>query len=338
MAESGFHFAQPLWFWLLLVIPAAVAWLVFSRPARQRGREYLYADAELMPHLTGETAAARGRDWRLVAAWCLAWALAVTAMAGPRWDYERIAAFQPAAELVILLDISASMKIQDVRPSRLARARQEIQDLLRLDPGIRMGLVAFATVAHVVAPLTEDLETLHRVLPGLSADLVRLPGSRLGNALEKAALLFTQEEKKRRISRHLLLITDGDFNEAGLDEKIRRLREQGIHLHVLGVGTEGGGPVPYVTGPDGRAVISRLNLQELRRLVELGGGRFEVADYHDRDVQAILEEVLKDADSIRVEGQPTRVWNERFYLPLIPVVLLVLWLFGPASRYARGAS
>ncbi len=337
MAESGFHFAQPQWFWLLLAIPAVLLWLRFSQPLRRRGREYLYADAELMPHLTGETKHTQGSRWQVLAAWSLAWALAVSAMAGPRWDYQRISAFQPAAELVILLDISASMKIQDVRPSRLARAKQEIQDLLRLNPGIRIGLVAFATVAHVVSPLTEDMETLKRLLPGITTDLVRLQGTRLVNALEKAALLFTPEEQDHRITRDLLLITDGDFQEPGLEEKVRELRQQNIRLHILGVGTEGGGPVPYVTQPNGMAVISRLDDQELKRLAELGGGLYQRADYHNKDVRAVLEEILEEADRVQVEGQPTRVWNERFYLPLLPVALLVLYLFGPRSRYARGA-
>jgi len=337
MNATGFHFAQPHWLWLLLLIPAVLAWLRWSQPLRRRGKEYLYADAELLPHLTGEVTGKQQRNWKVLIAWSTTWALLVVAMAGPRWDYERISAFQPAAELVVLLDISASMNIQDVRPSRLARAKQEIQDLLRLNPGIRIGLVAFATVAHVVAPLTKDMETLRRVLPTLSTDLVRLPGSRLVNALDKAGMLFAEDDS-RRTTRHLLLITDGDFDEPGLQEKIRELREKGIHLHVLGVGTEGGGPVPYITAPGGQAVISRLNRFELQQMADLGNGLFQVADYHDRDIGAILEAILEDADNVRVKGQPTRIWNERFYLPLIPAVLLVLYLFGPLSRYARGAS
>jgi Ca-activated chloride channel family protein len=338
MNDAGFHFAQPWWLLLLLLIPAVLAWLRFSQPLRKRGQEYKYADAELLPHLTGEVSGRHRRDWRVLGGWSLAWLLMTLAMAGPRWDYERISAFQPAAELVVLLDISASMKIKDVRPSRLARAKQEVQDLLRLNPGIRIGLVAFATVAHVVAPLTEDMESLRRVLPGLSTDLVRLPGSRLGNALEKAAMLFTPEQDDKRISRHILLITDGDFDEPGLADRIAKLREEGIHLDVLGVGTEGGGPVPYLTAPGGQAIISRLNPAELERLARWGDGRYRLAEFHDRDVQAVLDAVLADADKVQVEGQPTRIWNERFYLPLIPAVLLILWLFGPTGRFARGAS
>lgn len=337
MNGEGFHFAQPWWLLLLLLIPALLAWLHWSRPVRKRGREYLYADAELLPHLTGEASSGASRDWKVLFAWSMAWALLVIAMAGPRWDYERIPAFQPAAELVVLLDISASMNIQDVRPSRLARAKQELQDLLRLNPGIRVGLVAFATVAHVVSPLTEDMETLQNALPPLSTELVRLQGSRLVNALEKASLLFP-EEKKKRVTRHLLLITDGDFDEPGIEQKIGALREQGIHLHFLGIGTEGGGPVPYITSPGGQVIFSRLKVEELQRLAELGGGLFLTAQYHEEDISRILEEVLREADNIRIEGQPTRIWNERFYLPLILVAPLLLYLFGSTGRFARGAS
>ncbi len=338
MADGGFHFAQPHWFWLLAVVPAVFAWLRFSRPVQRRGKEYLYADAELLPHLTGRTRAAGRRDIRVLTAWGLAWTLVVTAMAGPRWDAERIPAFQPAAELVVLLDLSASMRIRDVRPSRLERAKQEIQDLLRLDPGIRIGLVAFATVAHVVAPLTEDMAALKRLLPGLSTDLVRLPGSRVGNALEKAALLFSADDDRTRVSRHLLLVTDGDFQEPGLEPRVEALAARGIHLHVLGVGTEGGGPVPNLTGPDGRAVFSRLDAVALERLARLGDGLFERARYDDSDVRAVVARILSDADRIEVEGRPTRIWKERFYLFLFPVVLIGLWLFGPEDRFGRGAS
>ncbi len=337
MTESGFHFAQPWWLWLLLFAPLVPLWLRFSRPRRQRGREYLYADAELMPHLTGESRGAHRRDWRVVGGWLAAWSLAVVAMAGPRWDYHRIPAFQPAAELVVLLDLSASMKIKDVRPSRLERARQEIQDLLREASGIRVGLVAFATVAHVVSPLTEDVRTLQHLVPSLSSDLVRLPGSRLGNALEKAALLFSPQEGKRRITRHILLVSDGDFQEPGLEGKIRKLAEGGVHLHILGVGTEGGGPVPYMTDINGQAIFSRMNPGELQRLAKLGKGRFLRAEYQDSDTRALIQEILKEADQVRIEGQPTKIWNERFYLPLLLVAALVAWLFGPAFRYARGA-
>ena len=75
---------------------------------------------------------------------------------------------------------------EDTQPSRKERAKQELQDLERRTPGVRIGLVAFATRAHVVTPLTEDGKSLLHALPALSPELVRLPGSRVGDALERA--------------------------------------------------------------------------------------------------------------------------------------------------------
>jgi len=335
MNGTGFHLAQPHWLWLLLAVPAVLAWLRWSHPLRKKGREYLYADAELLPHLTGETQTTPTRPWPALVAWSLAWSLMVVAMAGPRWDYRRITAWQPAVEVVVLLDISASMQIQDVRPSRLARAKQEIQDLLRLNPGLPIGLVAFATVAHVVAPLTQDTQTLARILPSLDTSLVRLPGSRLGNALEKAALLF-RDDPDQTVGRHLLLITDGDFDEPDLEARVARLRDAGIHLHVLGVGTPGGGPIPYVTDNRGQARFSYLNKKELARLAEVGGGLFQVADYHQEETRRFLDRILAEADSRPVAGHPSRIWNERFHLPLLLALPLLLWLFGPRGPFVRG--
>ncbi|HDK38169.1 MAG TPA: VWA domain-containing protein, partial [Thiolapillus brandeum] len=322
MSDTALHFAQPLWLLAIALLPLVALWLRFSQPKKLVGLESRYADEELLPYLTGEVRGRRQKNPRILGAWMLAWALLSIAMAGPRWDYERISAFQPAAELVILLDISASMNISDVRPSRLARAKQEIQGLLRLNPGIRVGLVAFATVAHVVAPVTEDMETLQRVLPSLSTELVRLPGSRLGNALEKASMLLSNE--KADVARHILLITDGDFDEPKLLDKVDELAAKNIHLHVLAVGTEGGGLVPerFVYTAGGRTPVSRLNISQLEALASHGKGLLQIAEYHERDVQKILELIIDDADQQQIADLPTRIWNERFYLPLIPAIFL----------------
>ncbi len=337
MPESGFHFAQASWLWALLAIPLVWLWLRYSKTLRCRGKESLYADESLLPWLLGEARGQVQRYHGVLAAWSLAWLFMVVAMAGPRWDYERISAFRPAAELVVLLDISASMNITDVRPSRLARARQEVQDLLRLNPGIRIGLVAFATVAHVVSPVTEDMETLQRTLPSLSTDLVALPGSRLGNALDKAALLLHEDDNA--MARHILLITDGDFDEPKLLEKVDELRSRNIHLHILGVGTDGGGLVPDRYLPRGaRTPVSRLNEEELRNLAQHGDGLYQLAGYQENDTRKLLDNILADAEQQQFKEMPTRVWNERFYLFLIPVIFLVLYLFGRSNRFSRRLS
>jgi len=326
MNNAVFHFAQPMWLWALLLIPLVLGWLWFTRPVRQQGRESLYADPHLLPLLIGSNQANITRTRKPLIIWALTWILLVLAMAGPRWDYLQIRAFQPAADLVILLDISASMNIKDVRPSRLARARQEIQDLVRLNPGIRLGLIAFASVAHVATPITEDGESLIRQLPGLSTDLVRLQGSNLGNALKLAASLLDAQGKES--SHHILLLSDGDFEDPELQQKVTDLQKQDIRLHVLALGTDGGGPVPYLTARDGKAVVSRLDEQAMRDLAEAGDGVYQLADYRDKDNQQILDAVMQQAELRQDQSTPTLIWNERFYWLLIPAMIILLLLTG----------
>ena len=326
MNNQFFHFAQPLWLWVMLLIPLVLGWLFISRPVRHKGREEKYADPHLLPLLMGinETSARRSR--RPLIVWALSWILIVLAMAGPRWDYRQIRGFQPAVDMVILLDISLSMNIKDVRPSRLARARQEIQDLVRLNPGMRLGLVAFASIAHVATPITEDGDSLLRQLPALSPDLVRLQGSNLGNALKLAASLLQAQGVES--SHHILLLSDGDFDEPELEQKVAELREQDIRLHVLALGTDGGGPVPYLTAPGGKPVVSRLNEQAMSRLAETGGGVYLLADYRDQDSQQILHAVMDHAELRQDQATPTHIWNERFYWPLLLAVIVLLLLTG----------
>ena len=160
MHEAGLHFAQPLWLWGLLAIPLVIAWLMLSSPFRQRGQEDKYADAHLLAYLSGVATTRVVSSRKPLLGWALAWGLLSLAMAGPRWDFQQINPFEPGADLVILLDISRSMDVTDVNPSRLERARQEIQDLVNANPGVGIGLIAFASVAHVITPVTEDRESL----------------------------------------------------------------------------------------------------------------------------------------------------------------------------------
>ena len=326
MNAEVFHFTQPVWLWALLLVPVVLVWLWFSWPLRRKGQENLYADPHLLPRLIGVNQTERVKRKRPLIIWMLLWLLLVLAMAGPRWDYEQIQAFQPAADMVVLLDISASMNIRDVRPSRLERARQEIQDLVRLNPGIRLGLIAFASIAHVATPITEDGSSLIRQLPALSSDLVRLQGSNLTNALKLAASLL--EAQGDASSHHILLLSDGDFAEPELKQKISELTQQNIRLHVLAVGTDGGGPVPYMVAQGGKPVVSRLDETAMQELAKAGNGVYQLADYRDTDSQQILDAVMTHAEMRQDQSTPTHIWNERFYWLLFPAILILLFLSG----------
>jgi Ca-activated chloride channel homolog len=337
MPDAGFHFAHPVWLFALLGLIPVLAWLVYSVVRPHKGPIHRYADEHLLPHLTGVRELDVNERWSRYSRWALLWILLILALAGPRWGYTDIEAFSPTNELVILMDISRSMNVTDVAPSRLARARQEVQDLVQLNRTLRIGLIAYASVPLVISPITEDSQSLLNDLPAVSSDLADLKGSRLNAALERAAQLLGSATPDN--GRSILLISDGDFDEPGLVDTIRDLKRQGITLHTLGIGTPGGGPVPVQAGQndlmrnrDGTVITSSLNAHLLKQLATAGGGIYQQADFRDQDSRNILRLAAGKSGKPTPTQQKTRVWNERFYWLLLPLLLLLL----PRFRQRRG--
>ncbi|MBT3048434.1 MAG: VWA domain-containing protein [Candidatus Thiodiazotropha sp.] len=332
MPDVLFHFARPLWLLALLGLIPVLGWLVYSVVRPSKGPIDRYADEHLLPHLTGVRELDVNERWSRFTRWGLLWILLVFALAGPRWDYTDIEAFSPASDLVVLMDISRSMNVADVPPSRLARARQEVQDLVLLNRELRIGMIAFASVPHVVSPITEDSQSILNALPAVSSELANLQGSRLVAALERAEQLLGSEGSGN--ARSILLISDGDFDEPELMQRIKTLADEGVVLHILGIGTTGGGPVPARIGQSdlmrersGKIIESRLNEGLLQQLAQAGGGYYQRADFRDQDSRNILKLASGDIGRPTPTQERTRVWNERFYWLLLPMLLLILSRF-----------
>lgn len=336
---EDFHFGSPWWL-LALAVPFLVwLWLRLTVPRHDTRRYQAYADQRFLPYLLGLHVDQEAGQARRFWLWSLIWSLMVLALANPRWDYRDIQLFRPGADLVVLLDISGSMALEDESPNRLTRARQELEDLLEQNTQARIGLILFATMPHVIAPLTEDAQALRQLLPALSTDLVQLKGSRLPEALLRARQMLAGQPDES--SRHVLLISDGDFGGEIGREELKQYKERGIKLHVLGMGTPEGAPVKGPGGqilkdPSGQAIISRLDEVELKLIAELGQGLYQRASYRDADTAAILAEVNRDVQARSLAEQKTRVWNDRFYLLLGLGMMLLLSRFRRLHRLMPG--
>lgn len=343
MNNGGFHFDQPLWL-LILLIPAIVyLWLRFTTPRHDTDRYQNYADAHLLPFLLGIREVVSAQQRRRFFRWAALWSLLAFAVAGPRWDYTDIHLVRPGNDLLILLDISQSMNTSDVRPNRLTRARQEIDDIIRENRNARIGLVAFATLAHVVAPLTEDTQSLHALLPALTTGLTKLKGSRLTEALTRAKHLFSGQP--RESSKHVLVITDGDFGDQAHEDLLQELTRQDIKLHVMGIGTKQGGAVLTSEGRSlrdrsGDEILTQMDETNLRQIAEKGNGIYVNADFNDSDTHAILAIVNRHSSAARETEEKTRIWKERFYW-LVALVMIVLlpgyrWVSMPSGKREGG--
>jgi Ca-activated chloride channel family protein len=342
MNFSEFEFAQPQWLWALLVplFVFLLGWLAGHRkPYFLRVRDF--ADAHLLPHLLITDKSSHplkksqglkkiisvfitGRLWGIL--WFLLWTLGILALAGPRWDYDEQETVRKRANLMILLDLSESMRVKDLPHSRFEQALQDIEELLDRKEDIYVGLMVFAGIPHLVTPLTDDYNTLRHLLYELNIDLLPVQGSQLAPALDSAAHWL--KGQAMTTVPHILVISDGEFEEDDLQASLALTQKQVFYLHTLGVGSSQGTPIPNKDGTwlrdkQGEVVVSRLNETSLRQLAIAGRGVYQKADYRNEDTQAILTEV---EHSLKV-GQDTSVqklWHERFYLLVGLMMILIL--------------
>jgi Ca-activated chloride channel family protein len=241
-ALHAFHFLRPLW---LLAAPP-LWWLSMSLARRRaaQGNWSQLIDAPLLSALRLEAGAAR-KPWSPWPWLALAWTIAVLALAGPSWRQDASQAHRGGAAWMIVLDLSPSMATADVTPTRITRARYAIDDLLSAAHDAKLGLIAFSDEPYVVAPLTDDANTLRSLLQPLTPELMPTPGDQLAPALDKAAQLLERSGAK---DSRVILVSDGIADPASALAGAQRLRAQGARLEVIGVGTHGGAPL---VGPGG---------------------------------------------------------------------------------------
>ena len=276
-------FDAPALLWLAGALPLVVGVGVWLWTRRRRRAARALGSPGLLERL-GAGDLTRFPVWRLGLLVVAAAALGLGA-AGPRWGLESVEERTSSADLVLALDVSKSMLAADLSPNRLERERVLARRVLRELPGDRIGLVAFAGRAYVLAPMTVDHGALQLYLDALDPDIVSQGGSSLASAVRQATDLARGPQDAGRGV--VLLVTDGEAleEEGAVLEAAERASRLGITIHAVGVGTPDGSPIPesdgdggrvqgYKRGPDGEVVITRLNEALLEAVARETGGRY----------------------------------------------------------------
>lgn len=268
---SHLHLLHPCWLLALPPLLALAIWL-----ARRRGRDGPWRqvlDGELLSLLRLSQGGTGRSPWLLIG---LAWTLAVMALAGPTWQRQNTPAYRAPAAWIVALDLSPSMEAADVAPSRMARAHYAIDDLLAAAHDARVGLIAFAGEPYTVAPLTSDVATIRNLARPLTPSLMPESGNRLAPALAEAQRLLQASPGKHR---EVIVIADGFEDASHALVNARRLRQQGITVSVVGVGTPAGAPEPdgnggFVRDAQRQVVLTHLDTGLLRDVAAAGGGSY----------------------------------------------------------------
>lgn len=337
------------WGALLLVLPLWLGWLA----RRRQQRLARYAEPHLLPWAIERRAmGAVSRVRRSAEA--LAWVLLALAAAGPRLPAvapqgdEEAGRASHVIDVMVVLDVSASMSAADVAPDRLMRAKLELQDLLQRVHGERLGLLLCAGQAGVLLPPTGDTALFARALQQAGPDLLEAPGTDVARALTLAREhLAAGGDPARR--RAVLLVSDAEADSlqgtAGeaVQAAVERLRAEDIPLYVLVTASRDGALFELPTGAralrDGTPALSRPDIGAYRRLAQRSGGDLAEARDGDADWEQLYDGGLAQLPGAPVVSGPVQAWRELFIWPLGLALLLLLWTgVSPAARPRAGAA
>lgn len=244
-------------------------------------------------------------------------------------------------DVVVALDASRSMQAQDVRPSRLERAKLELSDLLDRLRGDRVGLVVFAADAFPQCPLTTDYAAAKLFLKAITYDSVPQQGTSLSAALLTSKQLLDDGGGLSR-GRAVILLTDGEDHEEGIEDAIDQLTQDNIRVYPVGIGSTSGEPIPlsdekgrfigYKRDRAGNTVMTRLNEEVLREIADKTQGHYFHSTAGDVGIPAVAEE-LERLDKAEFESRLSIAYSERYREFLLPGAILLL--LGAGLRRGR---
>ncbi len=305
----------------LLLIPAVLLFMLWAERRRRTAVANL-GNPQLIARLTASINW-HGRRWQTLLT-LAALALMLVAAARPQWGSEVREIEQEGLQVMIALDVSQSMLVEDVKPSRLDRARLEIADLTgRLD-GDEIGIVLFSGASFVQVPLTSDYLTALNYLDSANPGIISRPGTVLGDAIRTAAAAFDPDLSSQKV---LIIMTDGEDVETDPLQAAQEAAAQDILIYTIGFGTPEGEPVPetdqlgnvigYRTDAQGNVAISRLDEATLQQIAQTGGGRYYRATAGGAELTSLLDEI---------DGLQRAQLQSRFETTYIERYQIFLWL------------
>ena len=321
--------ATPHALWLAVGIMLA-GWLWATRRYRWRRR---WQQTAVWPWLA-PFVAQNGRfpQWRLL----VALLLCTIALARPQWGQTSQPVHSTGLQIMVLLDLSNSMQVADVAPTRLAVAKQQIAVLATaLQPEDALGIVGFAGDTRLLLPLTPAFDTL---LPQVleTADPANWPtqGSLLAPAIETAVDAFPTATTGQP---WLIIFTDGEVHDPLRQVTHPALHADTLQLTIVGVGTESGGPIPrfdpdgvpdgYFVGENGRWHHSRLEAAPLAELADRFNGRYLPADAFAEQLPQLIAQYRLQQSEPELAMRPI----DRYPLFVLAALLLLIGQYLPSG-------
>ena len=321
------RFSNPEYLWVLLAIPLiAVLFVVLYWRGKRLLRRFIAE--KLIDQLAPDLSSGKTGLKKLLV--LLSLAFLILAAANPQVGTRLEEVKREGIDLFVALDVSLSMKAEDIKPSRLEKAKRDVSELLRKLSGDRVGLIVFAGDAFVQFPLTADYAAADLFISAVDVESVPTPGTMIGLAVERAMKSFSTDLPTQKA---IIVVSDGENTEGDVLGAVEEAKKSNVRVYAVGMGTSEGGPIPvYDAGGQridfkrdraGSVVVTRLDESMLQEIASTTGGAYRRATSAGNEIDDIFSE-LASLEKTEFGVKQVTGFESRYQYPLAVAVLLLM--------------
>jgi Ca-activated chloride channel family protein len=322
-----FRWAHPEHLYALAVIPVLLMFFLFARDGRSK-RLARFGERKLVDRLIPFASA--NKPWLRMFLFLIALVSLALAWANPQFGSRLVEVKREGVDVIIALDVSNSMKAEDIKPNRLERSKQLISRLIDRLENDRIGIVVFAGQAYVQLPITTDYAAAKLFLNSIDTDIIPTQGTAIGAALDLCQESFVGNDNKHKV---IVLITDGENHEDDPVAAAKKAAEAGVIVHAIGMGSPDGVPVPiyrngnpvdYLRDRDGNTVLTKLDELTLQQIAAEARGEYVRATNSDDGLNTVVNAIGK-MEKKQFGTKQYSDYEDRFQILLaVAIALLVL--------------
>jgi len=334
-----FRFANQEYLYALLILPALLVFFIWVRHSKKKALQR-FGNLKIVEKLMVSYSPARQnlKIFLVLAALFLF----LIALARPQMGTKLEEVKRKGIDIIVAVDVSLSMMAEDIKPSRLEKAKHEVASLINRLEGDRIGLIVFAGEAVVQCPLTLDYGAAKMFLDIMDSSLVPVPGTAIGRAIEKAVLSFEQTERKHKV---LILITDGEDTVEDPLKAAEVAEKEGIVIYTVGIGSPQGVPIPlynesgkrtgFKKDTEGNVVTSKLDSLTLEKIALQTNGKYYGATPSEMELGKIYNEIDK-MEKKELSSRIFSQYEDRFqYFLAIGLILMMVEVMYPERKRVK---
>ena len=325
------------WLLFLLLLAAPVTWLWLLSVQKRQERINRFSESAFTEKLLlGNNPVVR--RWHFILFFA-ATVLLVFSLSGPMLAGGKEKVKSTGIDVMVVLDVSNSMRATDIQPSRIERAKLALGQTIETMSSDRIGVVVFAGQAYTCLPLTDDHSAAEMLLQSISPDMVSMQGTAIGSAIDNALASFGKEDKSK--GRAIILVSDGENHEDNAADAAAHAAEKGVIVCAIGIGSPEGATIPEYDGTgklagtkkdeNGQEILTKLDENVLKDVATEGHGIYVRASNADLGISKVYS-MLKGLNKSTKE-----TYRYTSFTPLFPWTLLAsLLLFLAESLIPEG--